>query len=339
MRRFSLQSIVTLSLLVFALFANTTTVNAQQFELYSANDVAVEVIPKIPGPNEKVRLKLNSYSFNLNNYFIVWSKDGERQSSGYGEREFSFTTGDSGEITDIIAVIQYEDQVFRKQLRFSPSQIDLLWEVSDGYSPPFYKGKVLPLKQSDIRITAIPETLLIEPSDAPNLVYYWDKNYQRQGSDSGFGRQYYDFSIDPLLKEEKITVTSNDRRENSFAKSTIDIDGSIVSPKVLFYEVNDDGRVLTQRALNYNNIINKDTVRLSFHPLNMSSTRENFTDLFVGWSINGEGRAPQDFGKQNELYISSGGQNGEISVGLELEGIQKLLQKSSTVFPLVFNTN
>ncbi|MGK0489259.1 MAG: hypothetical protein ACJAXB_002452, partial [Candidatus Endobugula sp.] len=134
MRRFSLQSIVTLSLLVFALFANTTTVNAQQFELYSANDVAVEVIPKIPGPNEKVRLKLNSYSFNLNNYFIVWSKDGERQSSGYGEREFSFTTGDSGEITDIIAVIQYEDQVFRKQLRFSPSQIDLLWEVSDGYS-------------------------------------------------------------------------------------------------------------------------------------------------------------------------------------------------------------
>jgi len=339
MQRLSLQYIVTLSVLLFGVFAIISPVHAQQFDLYSASDIAVEIIPKIPGPNEKVRLKLNSYSFNLNNYFIAWSKDGVRQISGYGKREFSFTTGESGEITDIIAVIEFEDQVFRKQLRFAPSQVDLLWEVTDGYAPPFYKGKVLPLKQSDIRITAIPETLLIEPTDAPNLVYYWDRNYKRQGSNSGFGRQYYDFSIDPLLREEKITVTSNDRRENSFAKNTIDIDGSVVSPKVLFYEVNESNRILTQRALNSNNIINKDTVRLSFHPLNMSSTRENFTDLFVGWSINGEGRAPQDFGKQNELYISSGGKSGEIAIGLQLEGIQKLLQKTNTVFPLVFNTN
>jgi len=155
------------------------TSNAQEFQLYSADDIFVETFPKIPGPNENVSLKLNSYSFNLNNYYIAWFKNGEKQFADYGSREFDFTTGDSGEITDVTAVIEFNNQVFRKELRFAPAQVDLLWQVTDGYKPPFYKGKVLPIKQSDIRITAIPETLLIEPSDAANLVYYWDKKLQK----------------------------------------------------------------------------------------------------------------------------------------------------------------
>jgi len=325
-------------IVIIGFFAGNT-LHAQEFQLYSADDIIVETIPRIPGPNEQVRLNLNSFSFNLNNYYIAWFEDGERKSADFGNREFTFRTGNTGDITNITAVVEFQDQVFRKELRFSPAQIDTLWEVTDAYTPPFYRGKTLPTKQSEIKITAIPETLLIEPTDAPNLIYYWDRNYTRQQAGSGFGRQSFTFEADPLDINEKITVTSNDRRENSFATNTIDILTDTYEPKILFYAFNENDRLLTQRALNTNNIINSDTVKLSFHPLHMSSIEKNFVDLFVNWSLNNEPQAPQDFALQNELFVTSGGQTGAIDVNVELEGIEKLLQKTSGNFELVFNPN
>lgn len=331
-----LQSVFLSLIFIVSAFLPATT-SAQEFSVYSADDIFVEVIPEIPGPNELVDLKLTSYSFNLNNYYIVWFENGEQKLAGYGEREFAFTTGNAGDISNVTAVVEFNDQVFRKELRFSPSQVDLLWEVTDAYTPPFYKGKALPIQQSEITITAIPETLLIEPNDAPNLVYYWDRNYNRESSASGFGRQSYTFEADPLLLNEKITVTSNDRRENSFAKNTIDIPTDTYKPKVLLYEINEDDRLLTQRALNTNSVINKDTIRMSFHPLHMSSVLPNFTDLFVNWGINQVPEPPQDFAKQNELYITSGGAVGATQISIELEGIEKLLQSGASSFELLFN--
>lgn len=331
-----LQSISIIFLILFSFFV-VNIVHAQEFQLYSEDDIFVESFPKVPGPNKNVSLKLNSYSFNLNNYYIAWFKDGERQSEGYGQREFEFTTGDSGTITEVIAVVEYENQVFRKELSFAPSQVDLLWEVTDGYAPPFYKGKVLPIQQSNIRITAIPETLLIEPSDAPNLVYYWDRNYKRQSGQSGFGRSYINISADPLGINERITVTSNDRRENSFATNTVVIPTNEFEPEILFYEINENNRLLTNRALNNFNVIAGDTIRFAFHPLHMSSTQPNFVDLFVNWTVNNQSQAPQDFGKQNELYITSGGEAGSTPIIITLEGIDKLLQSARESVNIIFN--
>ncbi len=322
---------------LFILFLfGAQNIYAQEFELYSADDIFVETYPSIPGPNTNVELNLKSYSFNLNNYYIAWFLNGEKQSADYGNRKFSFKTGASGDVSNVTAVIEVADQVFRKELRFVPAEVDLLWEATDAYTPPFYRGKALPLQQSQIKITAIPETQLIAPSDAPKLVYYWDKNYKRNIAASGFGKHSFSFESDPLVLEEKITVTSNDRRENSFATNTINIPTKVFKPKILFYEINTDGRVMTNKALNTNSVINGDTIKLSFHPLNLSTIEPNFIDLFVNWEINNEAREPQDFAKQDELYISSGGETGTTPIGVELEGIKKLLQKASANINLIF---
>ncbi len=321
-----------LCILLIIIAPNTS--NAQK--RYNADDISADIFPKIPGPLESVDIKLTSYSFNLNNYYITWFRNGEEIVSGFGEREITFTTGKTGEITGITALIDYENQIIRKEFQFAPSQVDLLWEVSDAYTPPFYKGKPLPIKQSDIKITAIPETLLIEPSDAPNLIYYWDRNYSRQVSDSGFGKQSLEITADPLGVEEKITVTTNDRRENSFATHTIDIPTDTHQTDVLFYEIDNEGRVMTNKALNTHGVVDGTEIRFGFFPLNISSIKKNFVDLFVGWNINGSEIAPQDFDKQNELYISSGGQSGTTTIGLVLEGIEKLLQTSNTNIDIIF---
>ncbi len=310
---------------------------AQEFQLYSEEDIFAETFPKVPGPNEIVELELNSYSFNLNNYYIAWFENSEKKLEGFGQKKFEFTTGDSGIITRITAVVEYEGQVFRKEFEFSPSEVDLLWEVSDAYTPPFYRGKTLPLKQSLIKVTAIPETLLIEPTDAPNLIYYWDKNYKRQGSLSGFGKSFFEFRTDPLGVSDTITVTTNDRRENSFASDEISFNLEAFTPKILIYEINEQGRLLTHRALNTNGRITKDTIKLSFHPLFMSTIEPNFVDLFVNWVINDSSSAPQDFEHQNELHISSGGRSGSTSIRIDLEGIERLLQQAQESFTITFD--
>jgi len=313
-------------------------VKAQGVSLYSENDILVETIPLIPGVDEEVRVILNSYSFNLNNYYISWFENGERKSADYGAKEFVFRTGSLGSVTNLTAVIEIGNQVFRKELRFSPSEIDLLWEVEDGYIPPFYKGKVLPLPQSTIKITAIPQTQLISPTDAKNLIYYWENNYTNDSKASGFGRQSYTIEAGALNFTEKISVTANDRRENSFARNTIDISTNTFLPKILFYEIDEKERILTQRALNTRSEINGSQVKFSFHPLHMSTIQRNFTDLFVQWSINNENQAPQDFGRQNELFISSGGQSGNVDIGVNLDSINNILQSASENISISFSS-
>lgn len=315
------------------------TVFAQEIQLYSEKDIIAETIPAVPGPNEEVTVRLKSYSFNLNNYYIVWYENGEQKSADFGNKEFKFKTGGSGSTTTITAVLEIGEQVFRKELRFSPSQVDLLWEAIDAYTPPFYKGKALPIQQSALRITAIPETLLLAPSDAPKLVYYWDRNYQRDINKSGFGRQSFTLNGDPLIETEKITVMTNDRRENSFATSTVTIPMDAYKPKILFYQENEQGRILTHKALNSNGSVVGDTIKLSFHPLNMSTTQKNFTDMFVNWNINNEEQAPQDFDHQNELHISTGGQAGTVPISVTLEGVSKLLQNHTEGINLSFIPN
>jgi hypothetical protein len=326
----------------FIIFATSllmlgSSVFAQEIQLYDESDIIVDVSPEVPGPNEEVTLRLKSYSFNLNNYFIVWYENGEQKAADYGNKEFKFKTGSSGSITSVTAVLDIGDQSFRKELRFSPSQVDLLWEAIDAYTPPFYKGKALPIQQSALRITAIPETLLLAPSDAPKLVYYWDRNYQRDINKSGFGRQSFTINGDPLIETEKITVMTNDRRENSFATSTITIPMDAYKPKILFYQENEQGRILTNKALNTNSSVVGDTIKLSFHPLNMSSTQENFIDMFVNWNINNEEQAPQDFDHQNELHITTEGQAGAVPISVTLEGITKIMQTHTENMTLIFS--
>jgi hypothetical protein len=321
---------------MISFFAFNSSVGAQGFQLYSADDILVETVPEIPGPNELVRIKINSFSFNLNNYYVAWFRNGNQEAAGFGARDFEFRTGDAGEITNVTIVVEFENQVFRKELRFAPSQVDLLWEATDAYSPPFYRGKTLPLKQGSVKVTAIPETLLIEPSDAPNLIYYWDRNFQRQSARSGFGKQSFEFTTDILGVSDRITVTSNDRRENSFATNTIEIPFNSFAPKILFYEINGNNRLMTNRALNTNSVINSDTVRLSFHPLNISTIANNFVDLFVNWSVNNRSQAPQDFAQQNELFITTEGESGQVNISVGLEGIEKLLQETTESISIIF---
>ncbi len=319
---------------LFSLSAQNMSID--DFDIYNDNDIIANVYPEIPGPNEEVRIHLNSYVFNLNNYYIAWFLDGRKVSEGFGVRDFRFKMGRPGEVRRVKAVIDVNGRIFKKEYRFAPAEVDLLWQAIDAYTPPFYRGKAIPLYQAKVRVLAIPETKIIAPTDSPNLVYYWKRNKRNIVIGSGFGKNTYTFEADPLRLEETIEVTTNDRRENSFAQSSVTIPFKDNKAEILFYEIDENGRIKTNRALNRFSTVKGDSIHFAFHPLNLSTTEPNFIDLFVGWMVNGKERAPQDFGKQDEMNITTEGQAGDVEVGLHLENIKKLLQTADAKMMLHF---
>src|SRR5690606_38333194 len=107
-----LKKIIGLSLGFVFLVPIVTSAQGISIDLYSADDIFVETTPNVPGPNQEVKLRLNSYSFNLNNYFIAWFENGVQKISGFGQRDYTFRTGSPGVITNITAVVEYEGRAF-----------------------------------------------------------------------------------------------------------------------------------------------------------------------------------------------------------------------------------
>lgn len=323
MKKFLLALMLFLLINIFSI----KEIQAQEYNIYSANDIFAETYPEIPGSYQKVDIELVSYLFNLNNHYISWFINGEKELAGYGEYNFEFETKAPGETISVSASIEVGDQTFRKNFKFTPAEVDILWEAIDAYESPFYRGKPLYLKGGKLRLTAIPETQLIAPTDAEKLIYYWNRNGKRDQAASGFGKNSYEFTTETLLEEDEIELTTNDRQENSFAQKRKSFKPfSNEAADLLFYEINSNGKLLLNKALNDFSLIKGSQIHLSFHPISLSTIAPNFIDTFVGWNINGENQAPQDFSKQNELAISTAGESGSVQISLELEPIDKYLQ-------------
>ena len=101
----------------------------------------ITVIPKFPKANTDVYIEIKNYSIDLNNSNITWRVNGVVKSQGKGVTTFSTKTGKNGELITVTASIRDERGIsLTETIRLRPAEIDLVWE-SDGYTPPFYRGK------------------------------------------------------------------------------------------------------------------------------------------------------------------------------------------------------
>lgn len=139
------------------------------------NIINFVTIPKTPGANEEVTIRLESYTTNLGNSAIAWYVNKVKLSEGIALTEVKVRTLDFGQKTIVDAVI-ITDQGERidKQFVIAPAELDLLWEAQT-YTPPFYKGKALPTFKSLVRVTAIPRFNSLT-SDPKKYHYKWTFN-------------------------------------------------------------------------------------------------------------------------------------------------------------------
>lgn len=160
-----------------------------QLSAFFTREVILTLSPENPAPGETVRLSLTSYAIDLDRSVITWKADGIPFAQGLGLKETSIVAGSTGSATNItVEAVGDNGDNGSAEARISPSELQILW-TSDGYAPPFFKGRKLAGSDATIRAAAlagfanggtrVPEV---------DIVYTWYRNGSVISDASGRGK-------------------------------------------------------------------------------------------------------------------------------------------------------
>lgn len=230
--------IIILALLVGTASIAAHRVAAQAIEITSS-DIILTINPENPEPNTLVTFTLDSYVINISNRPIRWFVNGKLIEQGTGKDVFSINSGVLGTRTTVEALITTQNgNIITKTMVISPLGVDLLWEATDSYVPPFYKGKKLPAPQGIITVTAFPITAQGRVADQKNSVYYWSNDFEAIPNASGYGKQSLSIQNSMLNKSETIQLTAASPTGSYQATKSVTI--PTFDPKIIVYKKNSD---------------------------------------------------------------------------------------------------
>ncbi|MCU0660122.1 MAG: hypothetical protein MUD00_00705 [Candidatus Pacebacteria bacterium] len=314
------------TLLMGVLLFSPVTIDAQ----FTGNtDITVNVSPTIPGPNEEVVVTLTSLSVNLDTITIRWEINGKTELSGVGEKTLTFKTGGVGSTTTIEASIDVPGvPTITKRIVIQPLAIDLLWEATDSYTPPFYKGKALLPSEGVVKVVAIPEIKttsgkMLKPSD---FTYTWNRNQREQAINSGNGRNYFSFQQNYLTNEEVITVTAKSVSGNYQATKKVTITPR--ASKVLFYEFDPALGVRYERMLqDITGVqVNKEGLIITAEPYYFSANTADTAQLSFEWNVNNEEITSPTKKHMLPVQVTT---NGVAEIRVKTEARMKLFQEAT----------
>lgn len=312
--------------LILSIFCIPVISIAETLAPTTSEDITVEMSPRNPEPYQDVTIKITSYSTDLDKAIIQWKNGSKVLLSGYGKTSYSFTTSGPNTNNSINIVIQPSDSidVINKTVTINPSDIEILWESVDGYTPPFYKGKSLVAPESTIRAVAIPNTNTIK-SGGGNITYNWKNADNLVSKASGYNKNSYVFKNNQINKVENITVSASSVSNTYSATKTINI--PVTSPKIIFYKKSPTEGVLYNQALVDNTTMKEDEMTVVATPYFMSITPDNGGDLNYSWKINGNSIDTPS--KKTELTVRPSSRGGTATIGFTLENLRTFFQKAS----------
>ena len=289
------------------------------------DEVNVELVPNNPQPYEDVTINVTSYATDLNMAVITWKIDGGSPSSSIGKTSYSFKAKGPDISTTIDISIRPADSMtsITKRITVTPSEVELMWQSINGYTPPFYKGKTLPLIGSLIKVVAIPNTNTITSGNG-SVSYTWQNNQSTNLDASGYNKNSYTFKNNMFDDKTEISVTASSVSGNYNAQNTVEI--PVFNPLVIFYKKSPTEGILYNNALNKETTMTEDEMTVVaepyFFPINENGNKFNYD-----WKINNEQITTPS--KKTELTIRPASRGGYATLNFTLENISELFQKAS----------
>ncbi len=317
-----------LQTLIFGfIFVLPSTVLAAGFDL-----INITTLPKTPGPNEPVTIRIESYAVGLNSANITWYVNSVPKKNGVAEKSITFETGDFGEKTTIdILILTAEGLKIDKQIVIAPAEIDLLWEAQT-YTPPFYKGKALPTYKSLIRTTAIPRYNSLS-SDPRQFYYKWTIN-RSLGYGEALGKS--SVVVPAGYAGSPVPITLETSLPGTEWKGSKGIDVAIGEAKLLFYHESPLRGVEFRRALGANDMTNETEYSIFAAPYFFSLDNLMNNTLIYTWNVNNRYQAPALH--PQFLTLTKSGTNAEqYSVSLRIQNPKRILQESRVQSSVSFN--
>ncbi len=214
------------------------TVSSTQAQVnIEPSDIFLRITPEVPEPGQSVKISMGSYVFSIDELYMEWQENNVTKLTGFGEKNFQFNAGAVGETKVVTVIIRNEKDgnvIYRKQIVSKPSGLDILWQATDSYTPPFYKGKALPSTESIVKIIALPTfqtgTQIVSPK---NVIYNWKRNFEPVTAASGYGKNIISIKQSYLTDQERISVVANEPTEGGTAQASLLV--KPFDPKIVFY--------------------------------------------------------------------------------------------------------
>jgi hypothetical protein len=291
-----------------------------------SSSIGVDIIPSNPKPNEDVKITLSSYSFDIDKSYIEWESGGKILLSGYGKKVYSFTTGkiSTNNLFNVSIKPNDSENIIKKTISVDISEIDLLWEATDSYVPPFYKGKAMLPQGGSIKVVAMPNI------NKQNLTYSWERPFESSKDQSGFGKKSISFQNKELTKLEEVSVVVESvdgtyKSENSIAIPTKPVD-------ILFYKKSPTEGVLYNNAIVDTYTMYEDEMTIKSEPFFFSLNNGKDFLSYI-WKVNG--KSVETPNKKSEITIRPSSRGGEATVSVIIENTRTFLQKANNLIKLV----
>lgn len=313
-------------------------------EDFMGNELNYTLSPELPKPNQAVRVKLESFNFNIDSSEIFYYINDELIRSGTGLKNFTFRAPASGEKMNLTIIAKDKDgRKHNQNIIIQPVSAILVYELLDGHKPIFYQGKAYPISNSSIKVRAFTDFFdregnYIKPE---NLIYNWEVNRKFQQKNSGFGRQELIIPrLDAYPMETIIEVEITDLKNTNKIITAI-----LLSPEnstVDFYvmpiaEPFRYKNILEGKTLFFNNL---DTQILAV-PWFMNGINQTTEPLNYIWRVNGRRVVKSIHSNQNliNIAVEENSPQKSAKISLRIENQLRPLQYFSSFFEIQFVEN
>lgn len=334
-----------ISLLIFTLaigfgsvFTPTNTIRAQGLPL-APGSLQLITSTDNPIPGQQVTITAQSFSVDISGATIVWNLNGKTIQKGIGMSTFETTAPALGKKNTIsVTAIIPNGQQISATVTIGSGTVDLIVE-SDGYAPPFFKGKVPLVFQNKATVVAIPHianSAGVE-YDPKTLVYTWKKGDTVLQDQNGYGRQSIVVYGDIIPRPYNISVSVTPRSGGAQASAIIPID--MQSPSISLYANDPLYGTLFNRAIKETlNLGSKKEMSVLAVPYGFNKPLQGLGDLSLAWMINGISY-PELSSNESIILRSPDGQAGSSNIQLGINAKKNILQSSGAGFSVVFGSS
>ncbi|MDE2399490.1 MAG: hypothetical protein KGL67_00535 [Patescibacteria group bacterium] len=297
----------------------------------SPSAISVDIMPLNPAAGESTTIALGSFATNLDSVSISWYVNGKKVSAGIGMKTFSVNAPATGSSTTVRAVVSLVDGDIEKKVVISPNVMVLLYQATDSYVPPFYRGKALPTVGSDIKVVAMPEAKNISPQ---NMLYAWKRNYTNDATGSGYGKNSLTYTNDYLSNSDNVSVTVSSIDGKYSSEASLDIGPT--QPKISFYKNDTLLGTLWEQALTDGHMVKGDEVMVA-EPYFISPKELWNPSLVWNWYINDSLTDNTSSIHKNWLPIKiEGGSTGTSALRLDISSNDQILETASKQINVTF---
>jgi len=299
----------------------------------------MNISPAYPKTGEIVTISVSSYSLDMNRATITWYVNGVWDSQGIANTSIRITAGTAGKTTTVRSVISVDGETVEKTMRFTPGGVDLIWEAYESYTPPFYRGKALPIPNASVKIVAVPHLITSNGSElsTDTLTYTWKKNgfYRDVQDQSGYGKDELYILKDILLDTEIVTVEVSSTGRSLQASDSVEIPET--QPEINLYQRHPLYGTLYNNSLNSSpNFQPGNETILVAEPYFFSVDNNDPVNLSFNWTIGGVAATP-NWDTPNVITIDTPETfSGSTALSLSVEAPQRILQNLTETFSLIF---